>query len=238
MSWTASSRTSSSRSRRAKSLAAASLWLLAGCMHPREGARAELLSNERLWIVEAEQPAHVSFQGGILDIDSPAGVTVWLQREITTPVEIEFDATAVSAGGPNDHVSDLNVFWMARNVDGSAPYRTGRSGRFEEYDDLLTYYVGLGGNRNTTSRFRRYVGRLGERQLMPQHDLAFPEALLVPNRKQTVVLVADRHRIEYKRDGQTLFSFDDPQPYTSGWFAFRTTKSHLRIERFRRLTAR
>ena len=33
-----------------------------------------------------------------------------------------------------------------------------RSGTFAEYNDLLTYYVGLGGNRNTTTRFRRYIG--------------------------------------------------------------------------------
>ena len=33
-----------------------------------------------------------------------------------------------------------------------------RSGAFADYNDLLTYYVGLGGNRNTTTRFRRYIG--------------------------------------------------------------------------------
>ena len=47
-----------------------------------------------------------------------AGVTVWLTHELAGPVRIDFEAMAVSAGGPNDQVSDLNVFWMARS---SAP---------------------------------------------------------------------------------------------------------------------
>ena len=56
-----------------------------------------------------------------------------------------------------------------------------RSGKFEEYNDLLTYYVGLGGNRNTTSRFRRYIGDPILRPLLlgttsPRSDM------LVPNR--------------------------------------------------------
>jgi len=59
----------------------------------------------------------------------------------------------VSAGGPDDQVSDLNVFWMATNADGSAPASRNREGQFTAYKDLRTYYVGLGGNRNTTTRF-------------------------------------------------------------------------------------
>jgi hypothetical protein len=64
----------------------------------------------------------------------------------------------VAEGGPNDQVSDLNVFWMATNRDGTEPMSPFRGGRFEAYNDLRTYYVGLGGNRNTTTRFRRYIG--------------------------------------------------------------------------------
>jgi hypothetical protein len=207
--------------------------LLASCMHLGEGASDGLLSTGRAWIVEAEQSARVSFRDGVMDIDSPAGITVWLQHKITGPVEIEFQATAIAAGGPNDHVSDLNVFWMATNADGTAPFQMRRDGRFAAYDDLLTYYVGLGGNRNTTSRFRRYIGRAGDRPLLSEHDLSSPDALLVPNRKQTITLVADRNTIEYKRDGRTLFRLEDPTPYTRGWFAIRTTKSHLRIEKLR-----
>jgi hypothetical protein len=197
-------------------------------MHAGEGADRLLRAGQ--WVVEAEQPARVSILQGRLEIDAPAGITLWLRRQISSPVEIEFEATAVAAGGVNDHVSDLNVFWMATNRDGTAPFTTPRSGRFAEYHDLRAYYVGLGGNRNTTSRFRRYIGDAERRPLLPEHDLSAPATLLVPNQKQTITLIADRNTIEYRRDGRTVFRMVDPEPYTRGWFALRTTKSHLRVE--------
>lgn len=186
------------------------------------------------WHVEAEKPAKITAANGVLDIDTPAGVTLWFKPKLSGPVAIEFDATAVSGGGANDEVSDLNVFWMATNRDGTQPvYARPRSGRFAEYNDLLTYYVGLGGNRNTTTRFRRYIGDPEIRPMLPEHDLSSPDVLLRPNRKLTVRLVADGRTIEYWRDGERLFRLDDAAPYEDGWFALRTTFSHLRIERFR-----
>jgi len=186
------------------------------------------------WHVEPEKPGVISAAGGVLDIDVPAGVTVWFKPRLEGPVAIEFDATAVSAGGANDQVSDLNVFWMARNVDGREPvYALVRSGKFDEYNALLTYYVGLGGNRNTTTRFRRYIGDPILRPLRPGYDLADDPYMLVPNKRQTIRLVANGKIIEYWRDGTRIFHMEDDSPYENGWFAFRTTYSHLRIERFR-----
>lgn len=228
MSWTASSRTSSS-------LLVVAAALLAGCA-TSHGALlySDGFADARNWALESEQPARVVARDGALDIDTPAGLTLWFKPRLDGPVVIEFEATAVAAGGPNDQVSDLNVFWMAHNADGAEPvYSKLRSGRFAEYDDLLTYYVGLGGNRNSTARFRRYVGEPGNRPLLPEHDLGAREFLLVPNRKQTITLIAAGRHIEYRRDGQALFAYEDDAPYTSGWFALRTTFSHLRIENLR-----
>ncbi len=186
------------------------------------------------WHIEAEKPAKISAANGVLDIDTPAGVTLWFKPKLTGPIAIEFDATAVSEGRVNDEVSDLNVFWMANNRDGTQPvYARARSGRFAEYNDLLTYYVGLGGNRNTTTRFRRYIGDPDIRPMLPEHDLSAPGVLLKPNRKQAIRLVANGKSIEYWRDGERLFHLEDDAPYEDGWFALRTTFSHLRIARFR-----
>jgi hypothetical protein len=186
------------------------------------------------WAVELEQPGAVRATDGVLDIDVPAGATLWFKQELTGPVAIVFDATAVAAGGPNDRVSDMNTFWMATNEDRpAAPFAQPRTGKFADYNNLLTYYVGLGGNANTTTRFRRYIGDPAARPLLPEHDLSSPESLLVPNRKQTITLVANGSRIEYWRDGVRLLHYDDPAPYTRGWFAIRTVQSHLRIERLR-----
>jgi uncharacterized protein DUF6250 len=226
MSSTVSSRTSIS----------AVLLLAAGCA-TQPATRATLYQDDFVsadnWVLEAEEPARVVARDGVLDIDTPAGLTLWFKHPLAGPVEIEFDATAVAAGGPNDEVSDLNVFWMASNRDGSVPFPSLRGGRFAAYNDLKTYYVGLGGNRNTTTRFRRYIGDPQSRPLLPEHDRSSPDVLLVPNKKQKITLIANRNTIEYRREGNTLFRFEDVVPYTRGWFALRTTKSHLRIERLR-----
>ena len=185
------------------------------------------------WIVELEQDGSVTAERGTLEIDVPAGATLWFKQELSSPVAITFEATAVDAGGPNDRVSDINTFWMAGNRDGSAPFRQPRTGAFAEYNDLLTYYVGLGGNSNTTTRFRRYIGHAELRPMLPEHDLSSADALITANQKQSIVLVANENRIEYWRNGVRLLHYDDPAPYTGGWFAIRTTRSHLRIERLR-----
>ena len=146
---------------------------------------------------------------------------------------IEYAATAVRRGGANDRVSDLNCFWMARDVRNPEDlFAIHRTGKFADYNPLLTYYVGLGGNGNTTTRFRRYVGSPTTRPLLPAHDLRAAGDLLVPNVEQHLRLVADGHRIEFHRDGRRLFQLDDPHPYTSGWFGFRTTASHLQLRAF------
>jgi len=186
------------------------------------------------WHIEAEKPGRITATGGVLDIDVPAGVTLWFKPRLEGPLSIEFEATAVAEGARNDQVSDLNVFWMANNADGTQPvFARQRSGAFAEYNDLRTYYVGLGGNRNTTTRFRRYIGDPVVRPMLPGHDLSAVSAMLAPNRPQTITLIADGARIEFRRDGQPLLVLDDQAPYVNGWFALRTTFSHLRIRRLR-----
>lgn len=169
------------------------------------------------------------FDAGVIDIDTPKGLSLWYRQELTSPVTISFEAMAVAEGGANDEVSDVNAFWMATNADGSAVLDRTRSGAFAQYDTLKTYYVGIGGNRNTTTRFRRYIGKPGDRPLLPQHDRGDKAAMLVPNRWMRVELIADGGRIAVRRDGAVLFTLDDPAPYTRGHFAIRTTKSHIRI---------
>jgi lysophospholipase L1-like esterase len=185
------------------------------------------------WTVESERPARVVASGGILDIDTPAGLTLWRQSELQGPVLIEYEAEAVSEGGPNDRVSDLNCFWMATDPGSAAGPAGRRTGRFSEYNTLRTYYVGLGGNGNTTTRFRRYVASTTERPLLPGNDRSAPQDLLRPNQFQRIRIVADGNLIRYFRDDRKVFEYLDAQPYTHGWFAFRTTQSHLRIRHFR-----
>jgi hypothetical protein len=186
------------------------------------------------WTVEAEKAGQIEARDGVLSVDVPAGCTLWFRPEVLGAVMIEYDARMVRNGGANDRVSDLNAFWMA--TDARSPddlFATRRSGKFADYNQLRTYYVGLGGNGNTTTRFRRYIGSAEERPLLPEHDLGTPDVLLTANAWQTVQLVALGNRIQYYRDGRLLFDFKDPAPYTRGRFGFRTTFSHVELRNFR-----
>lgn len=189
--------------------------------------RDDFRSGLQQWTAELEKPGIITATRGVLAIDVPAGCTLWFKHELSGPMKIEYEAKMILTGGPNDRVSDLNCFWMATDATVS------RSGKFSDYDELRTYYVGLGGNSNTTTRFRRYVGRRDERPLLPEHDLRAPEFLLKPNVWQLIQLVAAGSRIQYFRDGRRIFDFTDPAPYTRGHFGLRTTASHLEIRNFR-----
>ena len=185
-----------------------------------------------VWAVEQMPGGRVTSQGNALIIEDTAGATVWYREKLTAPVEISYDVTVVMRDGPFDRLSDLNCFWMA--IDPPSPHLRpgGRSGKFPEYSSLLTYYVGYGGNKNTTTRFRRYDGS-PDRPLLPEHDLADKKVLLIPNHSYHIRLVARDGVAEFWRDGEKIFSYVDPSPLASGWFAFRTVRSHLEIRNFK-----
>ncbi len=185
------------------------------------------------WAAELEKPGTVEARDGLLSIDVPAGCTLWFRPELRSPVMIRYQARMAQAGGPNDRVSDLNAFWMA--TDARSPgdlFATKRSGQFSDYNPLRTYYVGQGGNSNTTTRFRRYIGDAADRPLLPENDLRTPDVLLRPNVWQTVELVAMGNRIQYYCDSRLIFDFVDPDPYLQGRFGFRTTASHIQLRNF------
>jgi len=186
------------------------------------------------WAAELEKPGVVEVKNGILHLDVPAGATVWFRPELRGPVMIQYEATLIRRGGPNDRVSDLNCFWMAS--DARSPrnlFATRRSGKFADYNQLRAYYAGQGGNTNTTTRFRRYIGDPELRPLLPEHDLASPEVLLKANVTQKIQLVANRGRIQYYNNGKPIFDFQDAAPYTRGHFGLRTTFSHIEVRNFR-----
>lgn len=187
------------------------------------------------FLVEQMPGGRVTAEDGALVIQDVAGCTVWLREKFTAPVEISYEATVIMTDGPFDRLSDLNCFWMAdtpQSPEGLLASTEKRTGRFADYDTLATYYVGYGGNYNSTTRFRRYDGT-GARPLLPDHDLSDAEYLLKPNHTYHIRLVARDGRAEYWRDGQLVFAYDDPEPLTDGYFGFRTVKSHLVIRNLR-----
>ena len=75
-------------------------------------------------------------------------------------VTIEYDACVV-VEKEGDRLSDLNCFWMAsdpKHPDNIWKREKWRSGIFLNCYSLQLYYMGYGGNYNSTTRFRRYDG--------------------------------------------------------------------------------
>lgn len=180
------------------------------------------------WVVEQQPGGSVVVEDGALLIDDQKGCTVWYRHKLTTPLRIRYAAT-VSSGS---RVSDLNCFWMASDLDHLDDLFVdghGREGAFAQYDDLQLYYVGYGGNHNSTTRFRRYKGR-GEKPLLPEFDLTGEEHLLAGDHSYQIELVADGKKAQYFRDGELIFEYEDPEPLLEGWFGIRTVWSKIRIE--------
>lgn len=198
-------------------------------------ARDDFSADHGRWVVEQMPGGKVTIGGGALIIEDAAGCTVWWREKLTAPVVISYEATVIDAGGPFDRVSDLNCFWMASDPRQPDLFAAGhgRTGKFETYDGLRTYYVGLGGNTNTTTRFRRYAGG-GLKPLLPGHDRQEPAVLLKGNQPYRITLMALADgTVRYYRDAELIFEFKDPAPLAEGWFGFRTVQSHLRVRDFK-----
>ena len=197
--------------------------------------------NERLfneyWRIESEAPNYqVSFQGDTCEFFAPKGLTLWRKEKLQRGMTVEYDALVM-----DDRLSDMNCFWLASDP------RTGdiwtranwRSGIFSRCYTLQMYYLGYGGNHNTTTRFRRYDGDEASVE-----DKSRRPAILKEYTDTAHLLKSDHWyhvKIESTPNGRTRFFIDgecivdyaDPIPLESGWFGFRTTLSRTRITNFK-----
>jgi hypothetical protein len=182
------------------------------------------------WIVEspAAHDPKIGIKEGRLSIEVTGGATVWFNKKLSGNYLIEFKRKVIVEGGPRDRLSDLNMFWAASDPKIADLFT--RTGILEEYDDLKMYYVGMGGNSNRTTRFRKYQGN-GQRTLIREY--LDKEHLLEPNREYLVQIVVYKGTALLFIDGKEFFSFSDPDPLTSGFFGIRTTKSHHQVDDFK-----
>ncbi len=231
---------------------AAPLAAFAWCEAPRQlrqVAADDFRTGLARWRLEAEDArAIVTAQGGVLDIATPAGLSLWWREPLSGDYAIRFTAVALpapaSAGEHAGRLSDLNMFWNALEADGSEPYP--RSGKFAGYDTLPTYYAGFGANANTTTRLRHYTG--SERRLLagfadgaiaePHEQPMTPQTRLHRGQPLTVEIVSrqptpdDPIHLRWRADSNVLFTRADVNPRLHGYFALRTTASRLQIRDF------
>jgi rhamnogalacturonan endolyase len=186
--------------------------------------------NSKLWIAEIEPKPEsnstVYTQNSALILDTRAGVTVWFNKILQGNIRIEYDRKVLVDSGKNDRLSDCNVFWMAQ-----PPVNLfSRNGKFESYDDLQLYYVGMGGNSNSTTRFRKYES-VGKKPIIKEYlDSAH---LLKANRNYHFVILVNKGATSYWVNGECYFNYTDPSPLLSGYFGFRSTWSRQAIRNFR-----
>ncbi len=185
-----------------------------------------------VWVAEIEPKAGavstVYTRDGALLLDTRAGVTVWLNKILKGDLRIEFDRKVLVDTGRNDRLSDMNVFWMATDPANGDLFT--RHGRFESYDSLQLYYVGMGGNTNKTTRFRKYYAGGNKPVIKEYLDGGH---LLEANKTYHIRIVVDGGVTSYWVNGECYFTYADPAPLTQGYFGFRSTWSRQEIEHFR-----
>lgn len=182
------------------------------------------------WVVETPDSPYssVKIENGKLVIDVDHGATVWLNKKLSGNILIEYHRKVIMNDGHNDRLSDLNQFWMA--TDPRQENLFTRSGIFSEYHNLRLYYAGIGGNNNSTTRFRKYPGT-GQRDLL--FDLQDKQHLLQANKNYLIQIVVYNGSTRVYVDGEEYFFFIDNEPLTDGYFGFRTVKSHQQMDDFK-----
>lgn len=204
-----------------------SLLLLTGCLV------SNAQSWQKQWRVESESSQYKVIQNGgdTLEIVSPRGLTLWNVSPLRGDVTVEFDAQVVVACS-DDRLSDLNTFFMASDPKAKNVWTnmSVRNGAFSQQTSLQMYYLGYGGNYNTTTRFRRYAGNGQQPPIIKEYKDS--SHLLQPNHWYHVKIEKVGNRLRYFFDGECIVDYVDAKPLKQGWFGFRTTLSHTRIANF------
>ena len=115
----------------------------------------------KYWKVESEAAdCQIHFKGDTCEMIAPKGLTLWRKEKMHMGTTVEYDACVMDEGKAGDRLSDLNSFWLASDPHAKNLWTraTWRSGIFTRCYSLQMYYLGYGGNHNTTTRFRRYNG--------------------------------------------------------------------------------
>jgi hypothetical protein len=182
------------------------------------------------WIVEMEQQpdSNVYTKNNTLILNTKGGVTVWLKKPLSGNYLISYKRRFTLANGANDRLSDLNQFWIAKDPKQQNLFT--RTGALAEYDTLDLWYMGMGGNYNSTTRFRHYDGK-GNRVLLKEY--LDKQWLLISNHEYHVVTEVNNGFTRVWIDGKLFFEHKLKQKSSQGYFGFRSTFSHQSISDFK-----
>lgn len=193
------------------------------------------------WIAEDESgTATVITRGDTLEVIAPKGLTLWYPHRLTGGYRITYNARMILEGGPHDRLADLNCFWAARdpqNPDDFFARSDWRRGIFHRYNSLDLFYVGYGGNDNTTTRFRRYHGThygSSDRSVKPLLAQYIDKAhLLHGNTDLHISITVAAGRTTFSVDDQVLFTHELTPGQGDGYFGLRLLANHAIIYGFK-----
>ena len=191
------------------------------------------------WKIESESADYsTKFSGDTLEITAPKGITLWRKEKMKGDITIDYDACIVDEK-KGDRLSDLNCFWMATDPEKKNIWErmNWRSGIFNKCYSLQLYYMGFGGNNNTTTRFRRYNGdykSFTNKDIRPDilKEYTDKSHLLKQNVWYHIHIENHENHVIYTINGERLIDFCDAHPLKTGWFGLRTTHSRIRITNF------
>ena len=195
---------------------------------------------DRCWVVESESDSfRLRFMHDTLELEAPRGLTLWRRECMAGDVRIAYHARVMCEPGHDDRLSDLNCFWKASDPTACDVFsRMGeRRGVFVQQYALQLYYMGYGGNHNSTTRFRRYTADArGVTDVAHRPPVLYEYTdsahLLRPNQWRHIVLECRADTIRYYMDGECLGCYTDPQPLVQGWFGLRTTQARVQLTGF------
>lgn len=194
------------------------------------------------WEEESELPARIRYLAAdsSLDIIAPKGFTLWYKKPFQGDLTFSYQVRARSGTDSLNRCSDLNCFWMASDPlhpDSIFARKAFRGGVFGKSYSLSMYYLGFGGNGNTTTRFRKYDGDyeaflLGKKRPEVLKEYTDSIHLIKPDHWYTVVISIRDGLVKCWWDNELLILYPDAQPLKKGWFGFRTTQNHFQVRNF------
>lgn len=176
---------------------------------------------ERRWVLEGN--ADVEVRDGKLSVATaktdgvePAA-TLWWREPL--PAEVMIELTATATGAVEGNAANINLFFHARESDGS-PYRFGRSGRYGEYHAFPNYIMTLtGGFQEGWARLRRNPG------FTLMHEDGSVRSEVGGTYRIRAVIAGGR--LQYWLNDRLIHDLRDSEPLPGGHFALRTWRAHI-----------
>ena len=196
------------------------------------------------WKIEDESHALQMIEhADTLELIVPKGLTMWYGQRLTGDYEISYRICMVMKGGTYDRLSDLNCFWAAndpKHPDNLFARSEWRNGVFKNYNTLNLFYVGYGGNDNSTTRFRRYWGEyygIADDKVKPLlSEYTDAPHLLAPNQWYQIQSRGKKGITTYSVNGEELFRYSVADGLGNGHFGLRLLQNHVLFTGFKVIT--